>query len=67
MNYIARLQTDLAAAQAELAAMRGAIQDLRVHLDADKFRGLDPDGLRRDWIATADVWAWTSRILDAGS
>ena len=25
------------------------------HLDLDKFKGVDEDGERKDWIATADV------------
>jgi hypothetical protein len=67
MNYIAQLQADLAAARAELAAMHEAIQEFRCHLNGDKFRGEGTDGSRKDWIAVGDVWAWTSRIIDAGT
>jgi hypothetical protein len=67
MNFITRLQTDLASAQAEAAAKAEAIQDFRNHLASDKFAGQDPDGSRRDWIAVADVYAWLSHITAAGA
>lgn len=67
MNHIARLQTDLAAAQSEIAAKTAVAQDFRLHLLGDKFNGTDPDGSRRDWIAVADVQAWISRLLAAGT
>jgi hypothetical protein len=66
MNYITRLQADLASAQAEAMAKAEAMQDFRIHLASDKFTGLDPDGSRRDWIAVADVYAWLSHITAAG-
>ncbi len=65
MNHIARLQTDLAAARAELAAKAEALQEFRVHLAGDKFRGTEPNGGRRDWIAVSDVQTWISRIAAA--
>jgi hypothetical protein len=65
MNHITRLQTDLAAAQAALAAKNQAIQDFRVHLDGEKFRGFGNDGSRKDWIAIADVLAWLAVIKSA--
>ncbi len=66
MNHIARLQADLNAARTAAAATDEAIQELRVHLAGGKFAGTDPDGSRRDWIATADVHAWLARIAAAG-
>ncbi len=66
MNHIARLQTDLAAAQAAIAATAEAVQEFRVHLAGSKFAGTDPDGSRRDWIATTDVLAWLANITAAG-
>jgi len=66
MNHIARLQTDLAAARAEIAARTAIIQDFRTHLLGAKFSGTDPDGSRRDWIAVADVQAWMACLLTAG-
>ncbi len=66
MNHITRLQADLAAAQAVTAATAEAVQEFRVHLAGGKFAGTDPDGSRRDWIATADVLAWLANITAAG-
>lgn len=65
MNYIARLQADLAAAQATLSAKTDAIQEFRVHLAGDKFAGTASDGTRKDWIAVSDVNAWLARITAA--
>jgi len=42
------------------------VQEFRVHLAGGKFAGTDPDGSRRDWIATADVLAWLANITAAG-
>ena len=67
MNHIARLQTDLSAATAAIAARDEAIQAFRVHLDGDKFRGVETDGARKDWIAVVDVLAWLTIIKDAGT
>jgi hypothetical protein len=67
MNYITRLQADLASAQAEAAAKAEAMLDFRIHLASDKFTGHDPDGSRRDWIAVGDVYAWLSHIAAAGA
>ena len=67
MNNIARLQTDLAAAQAALAAKAETIQEFRVHLDGSKFSGTDPSGSRRDWIAVTDVLRWLAHISAAGT
>lgn len=67
MNYIARLQADLAAAADALSAKAEAIQEFRVHLAGDKFVGTDTDGSRKDWIATGDVHAWLARIIAAGT
>lgn len=44
MNHIARLQTDLSLAIAAITAGDEAIQALRVHLNGDKFRGVETDG-----------------------
>jgi hypothetical protein len=65
MNYISRLQADLAATQSSLAAKERAIQEFRIHLDGEKFKGLEEDGSRKDWIATKDVLAWLTLIWEA--
>jgi hypothetical protein len=67
MNHIARLQTDLATAKAEVTAKNEVLQAFRVHLDGEKFHGVDADGSRKDWIAVADVLAWISIIKNAGT
>ncbi len=67
MNYIARLQAQLSAAHAAIAARDEAIQHFRLHLDGDKFRGIESDGSRKDWIAVADVLAWIAVIREAGT
>lgn len=67
MNHIVRLQADVATAHAALAAKAEAIQAFRVHLAGEKFRGIEADGSRKDWIAVADVLAWLATITDAGA
>ena len=67
MNYIARLQEELASANAALVAKADAVQEFRVHLAGDKFVGFETDGGRNDWIAVADVNAWLARIAAAGA
>ncbi len=49
MNHIVRLQTDLAAVQAEIEAKADTIQEFRLHLAGSKFAGVDTDGSRKDW------------------
>ncbi len=66
MNHIARLQADLDAARTAATAAGEVIQEFRVHLAGSKFTDTDPDGSRRDWIATGDVHAWLARIAAAG-
>ncbi len=67
MNYIARLQEELACTMAALAAQAEAIQEFRIHLAGDKFAGFEADGSRKDWIAVGEVNAWLARIMAAGS
>jgi hypothetical protein len=67
MNYITRLQAELADANSILAAKAEALQEFRVHLSGDKFAGFEPDGGRKDWIAVGDVNAWLARIAAAGA
>jgi hypothetical protein len=55
MNYITRLQHQLASANASLRAQADAIQAFRVHLASSKFASPGPDGERCDWIAVSDV------------
>ena len=62
MNYILRLQIEVAARDRALASARYHLQALRQHLDLPKFKGTDQDGDRKDWIATADVNHWLDPI-----
>lgn len=66
MNFIARLQADLAAARDSAMTKEAIIQEFRVHLAGDKFAGTEADGSRKDWIAGADVQAWIARLQAAG-
>lgn len=65
MNYILTLQHELSAARAALRAKAEIIAAFRRHLAGPKFHGVDLDGERKDWIATADVHAWLEQIADA--
>lgn len=58
MNYIRRLQSDLASAKAEAASLRRSLADLNWHLHTSKVQGVDSNSDRRDWIATVDVRRW---------
>lgn len=65
MNYIMRLQHQLASANATLRAQADAIQVFRIHLASSKFASPGPDGERRDWIAVSGVRNWLSYIANA--
>jgi hypothetical protein len=62
MNYIYTLQKEFAATRDTLREKDDIIFEFRTHLAGPKFAGQDPDGSRRDWIATADVLIWLARI-----
>lgn len=55
MNYIKTLQNIVDDRGERLAQLHGRIEEMRAHLLSSKFVGLDIDGARKDWIATADV------------
>jgi hypothetical protein len=61
MNYIARLQGELAEAQEQLQAKDEALRAFRAQIAGEKFSGFDKDGSRKDWIAVRDVDA---RLVD---
>ena len=67
MNYIARLQGELAEAQEQLQAKDEALRAFRAHIAGEKFSGFDSDGSRKDWIAVRDVDARLLDILAAGT
>ena len=62
MNYILKLQQEVAARDRALISTRQGLRDLRQHLELPKFNGTDQDGERLDWIATADVSRWLDNI-----
>lgn len=62
MNYIQRLQSISEDRANRLEAMFAKVEELRQHLQSDKFKGQDVDGARKDWIATADVLRWVEEI-----
>ena len=64
-NYIHRLQADLADRDAKLAAVCEELNHLRRSLDGPKYNGVEADGSRRDWMATADLELWIGRIRAA--
>lgn len=55
MNYIKQLQADLNEANSKLEGVRTQLREFSAFLSGPKFTGTDPDGSRKDWIATADV------------
>ena len=65
MNYIARLQCELAEAPERLQAKDEALRAFRTHIAGEKFSGFDNDGSRRDWIAVRDVDARLLEIIAA--
>ena len=66
MNYITRLQNELAEARVELAAKDAALQAFRAHIASEKFCGFEADGSRKDWIAVRDVDTHLCQIIAAG-
>ena len=66
MNFIARLQGELAKAQQQLRTKNEALRAFRAHIASDKFSGFDDVGSRRDWIAVRDVDARLLEIIAAG-
>lgn len=41
--------------KSHLRELEDEINSFLIHLDSDKFRGVQSDGERKDWIATGDV------------
>ena len=54
-NYIQNLQTIVDERGERLMRLHERIEWMRAHLLSSKFQGLDVEGARKDWIATADV------------
>jgi hypothetical protein len=77
MNYILQLRSEVAALQAQLAALEAGLDDFRIFVLTNPKFGARPlhdaDGLplpepgeRLDWIATGDVARRLTAIRDAG-
>ena len=62
MNYIKTLEHICAERAERLEAIAHQVEWLRQHLQSPKFVGLDIDGARKDWIATADVLRWIETV-----
>jgi hypothetical protein len=64
VNYIERLQIEVAQHERAAAARRERIEELRFHLSLPKYQ-TQPDGSRGDWISTTDVQRWL-RYIEEG-
>jgi hypothetical protein len=62
-NYIKRLERENAEKTAEIARLEQELRDFDKHCNSAKFKGVEADGSRRDWIATGDVHSRIERIL----
>ena len=61
MNYITRLQSEIAELQKQQALIAERTQEFREHLNSPKFWH-QADGARGDWISVADVQRWLTYI-----
>jgi hypothetical protein len=57
-NYIKKLEYEKAQLEGQIAALEEGLSAFRSHIDSPKFCGVEADGGRKDWIATADVTNW---------
>lgn len=55
MNYIQRLEKENRELRDSLKAINAQVLWMYSHLTSEKFQGFEPNGDRRDWIATRDV------------
>lgn len=55
MNYIHRLELEVADLRTKATAVEQEIHEFLAHLESSKFTGMEPDGSRKDWIAVGDV------------
>ena len=54
-NYTKRLETALRLANERIQEAEDRIAQMRAHLNLPKFRGVEADGSRKDWVSTGDV------------
>lgn len=55
MNYIKQLQAENQRLKDEIAMIHDELLNFISFLHSDKFRGVQSDGARKDWISTTDV------------
>jgi len=65
MNYIHKLQRDLAYERERADSLERQIRDFIVFLHSPKFTGVQSDGSRKDWIATSDAVNWLREMPSA--
>ena len=63
-NYITQLKGITEEQKTRIGLAEKALVDFRCHLQSPKFKGVDLDGSRKDWIATNDVDSRICEILD---
>jgi len=66
MNYIKRLQQDGKDLANEVGRMDAELRTFQRELSGEKFRGVDSDGDRKDWISVRDVNDRIQAILLGG-
>ena len=64
MNFIKSLQAENNALKEQLSNVEAMVNEFRVLICSPKFCGVDTDGARKDWIATADVNQRLNELLD---
>ena len=57
-NYIKTLQANQRELARQIRTANLELENFLKFLNSDKFRGVESDGARKDWIATADVISW---------
>jgi hypothetical protein len=57
-NYIKKLEFQKDVLEKRIHELEMGLTAFRIHIDGPKFQGVDTDGGRKDWIATADVTNW---------
>jgi hypothetical protein len=66
MHYAEKLKLEIEKRDNVIREFEARISHFREHLELDKFKGVDDDGDRKDWIATGDVgnflnYIWAAR------
>jgi hypothetical protein len=62
MNYIKKLECEVAGLGVIKETREARVQEFRQHLASSKFAAIQPDGSRGDIIAVADVQRWLRYI-----